>query len=43
MAKIIELGLIKADHPMITKGFSIRTMVKFRKLKKKSKDEILEK
>ena len=34
MAIIIEKGLIKADNPILKSGFSIRTMVKFRKLKK---------
>ena len=43
MAIIIEKGLIKADDPILKSGFSIRTMVKFRKLKKKSRDKILEK
>ena len=37
MAKIKQLGLIKADHSMITRGFSIRTMIKSRRLIKKKK------
>ena len=43
MAIIIEKGLIKADDPMFNSGFSIRTIVKFGELKKKSENEILEK
>ena len=34
MAIIKEKGLIKADDPLLKSGFSVRTMIKFRKLKK---------
>ena len=36
MAKIIEIGLVKADSPMLQSGFTTRFMVKSKKSTKES-------